>query len=301
VGPDGDSIGACLALAHGIRAICATQVVVAGSIPYRYASLPGADEVVPDEEISAEFDLVLILDGDRFRLPPEVDGAYQKARVRGIIDHHGSTTPEGYDLAIIDGTSASTCQMIHALLEVWGVPLSPELAELIYVGLIFDTGGFRHANTDPEAHLLAARLLETGFDHSSLVLRVLAERTPAALALLARVISGAWRSHGGRVQTGVVRLQDLAELSAEPSDVEGIVEMLLYTAGVDLSVLLVERKPEVVKLSFRSRSSSDLHVARLATRLSARGGGHARAAGAVLESDIEQVWARVEASLDGML
>ena len=42
VGPDGDSIGACLALAMGIRTICGTPVVVAGTMSHRYSTLPGA-------------------------------------------------------------------------------------------------------------------------------------------------------------------------------------------------------------------------------------------------------------------
>jgi phosphoesterase RecJ-like protein len=301
VGPDGDSIGACLALALGIRAMCGATVIVAGRPSFRYSSLPGAEMMVPDGDIQSDFDLVVVLDGDRHRLEPEIDRAFKAARLRGIIDHHGSTTPDGYDLVILDGTSASTCQMIYGLLEIWEVPLNAALAELIYAGLIFDTGGFRHPNTDPDAHRLAAILLETGFDHSSLTQRILSERTPAALALLARVIQGAWRSHGSRVQCGVVSCMDLLELGALLSDVEGTVELLLDTTGVELAVLFVERAPGVVKLSFRSRGSSDLHVARLASSLSEQGGGHARAAGAVLQEDLESCKEMVRLALDRIL
>ena len=294
IGPDGDSIGACLALALGIAHICDTPVTVAGRVAHRYASLPGVSSMVPDERIQPGFDVVLVLDGDRHRLEPQVEQAYAAAQLRGIIDHHGSTTTEGYDLAILDAHSPSTCQMVYDLLRCWDVPLNSDLASLIYTGLIFDTGGFRHANTNSGVHHLAATLLDTGFDHSSLSLQVLAERTPAALALLSRVIASSWTTHDGRVQYGIVRQIDLDELQAESSDVEGIVEVLLNTTGVECAILLVERAATLVKLSLRSRSTSSLNVARFATECSAKGGGHARAAGAMLNVDLEQAKSKVE-------
>jgi phosphoesterase RecJ-like protein len=301
VGPDGDSIGACLALARGIAHICATPVDVAGAISYRYSQLPGADEVLSDETVRPVYDVVVILDGDRHRLEPEVEKAWKSAQVRIIIDHHASTTTEGYDLAILDGRSPSTCQMIYALLQSWEVPLDSDLAALIYTGIIFDTGGFRHANTDPGVHRLAAELLETGFDHSSLCLRILSEKTPAANALTVRVLGRAHLEHGGRVHCSEISLRDLEELGARASDIEGLVEILLNTVGVQLSVLLIERDSQVVKLSFRSRHGSGLDVAELATTLSPRGGGHARAAGAVLQVSLEEAAQRVHGALKDCL
>jgi phosphoesterase RecJ-like protein len=191
--------------------------------------------------------------------------------------------------------------MIYALLQSWDVPLDRDLAALIYTGIIFDTGGFRHANTDPGVHRLAAELLETGFDHSTLCLRILSEKTLAANALMVRVLGRAQLVHGGRVHCSEVSLHDLEELGAEGSDIEGLVEVLLNTVGVQLSVLLVERDAQVVKLSLRSRHGSGLDVARLASSLSPRGGGHARAAGAVLQADLKEAAQQVQLALEGCL
>jgi phosphoesterase RecJ-like protein len=55
--------------------------------------------------------------------------------------------------------------------------------------------------------------------------------------------------------------------------------------GAELSVLMVERGPESVKLSLRSRGAID--VAALAKRLDSGGGGHAKAAGVVLSQSLE--------------
>ena len=301
IGPDGDSIGACLALSTGLASVSDTPVVIAGDLLPRYAGLPGAEAIVADAKIEPNFDLVLILDGDSARLEPKIERAWKAAKVRGIIDHHGSTVPDGYDLAILDGKVASTCQMVHAILELWDVPLTASLAEQLYTGLIFDTGGFRHANTDPEVHRLAARLLTTGFEHSELSIRVLSERTPAALLLIARVIQGAWFSHEGRVHSGIVRVKDLQDLGAVPGDIEGIVETLLNTTGVEISVLFVERSSERVKLSFRCRSRCEHNVATVASELSPHGGGHPRAAGALMAMNLGEAVRCVEQVLNARL
>ena len=66
--------------------------------------------------------------------------------------------------------------MVLELLDAWQHPLDSALAELLYTGLIFDTGGFRYSNTDPRTHRAAARLLEQGIDHAAISARVLMER-----------------------------------------------------------------------------------------------------------------------------
>lgn len=280
--PDGDSIGACLALAHGVRhRFPDVQVDIAGNIAFRYAWMPGADRIIPDENITESYDLAIVLDGDRRRLEPPVQAAFQAAPLTGIIDHHSSTTPEGYDLVLLEHHAASTCEMVYAMLCAWGVPLDATLASVLYTGLIFDTGGFRYSNTTAETHRLAATWLDTGFAHAPINARVLMERRPQGLQLLGRVLGRARFYAGGRVIFGVVDLETCAELSAIYADVEGIVDTMVFTRGVELACLCVEKHSHLVKLSLRSREHID--VAALARRLSPSGGGHPRAAGVMLQ------------------
>ena len=49
--PDGDSVGACLALARAIRCLSDARVDVAGDIPFRYAWMPGANDIIADEDV----------------------------------------------------------------------------------------------------------------------------------------------------------------------------------------------------------------------------------------------------------
>ena len=275
--PDGDSIGACLALQrvlarHGVRA------VVAGTPSYRYSSLPGADAMVADEAVTATWDAVVVLDGDRHRLPEPVSRAFSAARLRGLVDHHASSTPEGYDIAWIDSTSCSTCSMLAEAFDRWGERLDPQLAEVLYAGIVFDTGGFRYSNTSPETHQMVARLLATGFDHAAVSASILAERRAAGLRLAGEVFRDMTLHAEGRLAMGTVTLAQRERLGVAQGDLEGIVDALVHIVGVEVAALLIEREAGVVKYSLRSRGRVDLLP--LAGALSPTGGGHAKAAGA---------------------
>lgn len=291
MGPDGDSIGACLALAGAIRALSRAQVDIAGEPSYRYAWMPGAAQMIPDDQIKPDYDLVIVLDGDRGRLEKPVDAAFRAAARTGIIDHHRSTTPDGYDLVLIDHQAASTCDLVFGLMQQWAVPVDADAARLLYTGLIFDTGGFRHSNTTPDTHRLAAELLSHGIDHPRISTRVLMERSRAGLMLLGSVVSEATFLAGGQVAVGAASYALGTRLGAGPGDLEGIVDHLLYTVDVELACLFIERAPGRVKLSLRSRSRVD--VAALARQICPGGGGHARASGAHLDEPLDRAMERV--------
>ena len=289
--PDGDSIGACLALAKALRALGSATVHVAGEVSYRYAWLPGTNTMVSDDDIAADYDVVIVMDGDARRLVPTVSTAFDAAATKVIIDHHRSTRADGYDIALIDHTAASTCDLVHLLMGAWGLPLDAETATLIYAGIVYDTGGFRHSNTRPETLRLAAELIEFDIDHPSIMTRILMERRPAGLRLLGRVVTEAEFHAGGQVLVGRASYELGTGLGAGPGDIDGIVDHLVYAEGVELACFFIEREPERIKLSLRSRSFVD--VAALARTLSPEGGGHARAAGAQLDGTLDDVLARV--------
>ena len=317
--PDGDSIGACLALQRGLRAVTDADVQVAGEPGKRYAWVPGADAMVGDAALEAmgsaegslpvdaegslsvdaegstPWDLVVVLDGDRHRLVAGADTAFQTASARGIVDHHRSTTEEGYDVALVDPTAASTCELVYGVLQAWGVPLDADLAALLYTGVVFDTGGFRHSNASPETHRFAAVLLEQGIDHAAIALRVLAERGHAGFRLLGDVIGRTRFFANSQVAIASVPQRVMQRLDAVNEDIEGIVDTLLVTRGVETACLLVEKPDGRVKLSLRSRSRVD--VAALAAGLAPGGGCHARAAGVMLAGPLDAAWQQVPPAL----
>ncbi len=294
-GPDGDSIGACLALQR-ILAVVAPQVEVqvAGDPGYRYLFLPGAAGMVRDDLVQ-EADGIVILDGDRRRVPAPIAALLGRARWVGLVDHHRSTDIAAYDVAVFDAAADSTCGMVYGMGRRWGAPLDQDLAALLYAGIIFDTGGFRYTNTTAETHGVAAALLETGFDHAGVMLKVLVERRPQAIRLLAGLLADTEMLAGERVAMATCTRARLDAIGAIDADIEGVVDQLQHIVGVELAAVLLEKAGGRVKVSLRSRGAVD--VSRLAHALHDGGGGHAKAAGVVLTGDTEAIAARLRAAL----
>jgi len=285
VKPDGDSIGACLALREALiqRGV---NVHVTGAIVDRYAWMPDADAFLTDAAVrSQHFDCVVILDGDKDRLLPGAAHAFSNASVKGIIDHHASTGAAGYDHAWLSPNAASTCEMLYELFEAEQITVTKSIATNLYTGFVFDTGSFRYSNTSPSTHSMAASLLESGIDHAKITAKVLLERSTTGLRAAGRVYSDSTFEADGAICIGTVSRETAQDLQLEPSDLEGIVDMLVFTAGVEIAVLAIQRKDNSVKLSLRSRDQAN--VCAIAKRLSPTGGGHRKAAGATVKGSLE--------------
>ena len=99
----------------------------------------------------------------------------------------------------------------------------------------------------------------------------------------------------GELAWSVIRLADMERAGGVYTDIEGIVDQLLLTEGVELACLFIERANRRVKLSLRSRARVD--VSQIARGLDPDGGGHRRAAGVELPLTMDAVLSRVPAFL----
>lgn len=298
VAPDGDSLGACLALQRVLQRDGA-QVDVAGRPGYRYDFLPGSDAILADRDVQPVYDAVVVLDGDRHRLTKPVLAAFQAAALRGIIDHHASTRSDGYTHVWVHGSATSTCEMLYDGWAANEVALDPTIAELLYVGAIFDTGGFRYSNTTPATHRMAAELLEQGIDHAGLNARVLMSRRQTALRVAGRIMSEAAYHLEQQLLLGDVSHSMARELGVVSGDTEGVVDALVYVQGVQVAALMNERDSGEVKISLRSRGA--VNVAKVAQRIAPTGGGHAKAAGVCIQTDLDSARHAVIEAVAGAL
>jgi phosphoesterase RecJ-like protein len=281
--PDGDSIGACLALARALKSL-GLAVDVAGEPGWRYTALPDAGSMIP--EPVGHWDTVVILDGDRHRLSPAVEAVYARANTRAIIDHHASTHPSEYDWAWVDGEATSTCQMVYEALVEAQIAFDLDTATLLHLGSIFDTGCFRYDNTTPSTLAMAADLIGRGVDHAGLVTRVIAARRWRGLKATSTILSQAEQTLNGALVVATVPLTLQQTLHLEKDDLEGVVEALADVVGVQAGALLVERPDGTCKVSLRSRA--DVDVRAVAQSLEPSGGGHRKAAGAHTQRTLEQ-------------
>ncbi|MBI1860654.1 MAG: DHH family phosphoesterase [Deltaproteobacteria bacterium] len=293
---DGDSVGAQLAVRKMILHRFPTlEVVILNDEPYppRYTFMPDSQFAMTPESYAAtgkskQFDLGIIVDGGLDRAG-RVREIFEACHTTVFIDHHAVSAKYNYKIRIVDQHAAATTELVFHLSQTpfFSTPIDHHFAQHIYLGLIFDTGFFRHSNTTPEVMELGARLLKTGFDFTRVGERGMLERTYESLMLMSHTLAQARLYADGRIIWAGISQDTLKSFKAHEDDREGIIDHLFLTHGVEVAVLFFELPTGRTKISFRSQGAVD--VASFARELTERGGGHKKAAGANLETPLKDV------------
>ncbi|RMH59100.1 MAG: bifunctional oligoribonuclease/PAP phosphatase NrnA [Candidatus Hydrogenedentota bacterium] len=289
-GPDGDSVGAALALVHwGERTGRIVRYVNEDAVPETLSFLPGFALLSRPPEF-ASFDLGVILDCSA---PERVGAAWNLVRglPRIVVDHHEGIGSAATIARWLDPSAASVTVMVGELLEYMKEPLDRDIAYALYTGLVTDTMSFQQANSDARCHRRAARLLEEGVSPFEVTMNLFENQRHAAVRLCGRAMERSKLRH--EVCFSELYRRDFEELGARESDTEGIIRTLRGVAGIRVAVLLRETVDGKVKVTFRSKDDTD--VAAVAAEFG--GGGHKAAAGCTLECDIEEARKRILARL----
>ena len=305
--PDGDSVGAQLALRRVILAELGpgseSRVAIVNQVgcPRRYAFLPESDQIVTPAEVAGRtFDIGFVLDGGADRTGT-CRPLFDACRKKIIIDHHKTTQASGYDIPFIEPAMSSTAEMVFTVIddERTKCELDRSIASQIYLGIIYDTGSFSYALTTSRTHQIAARLLDQGIRHADIAERVMLESPLNAKILLGKTLNDMRLSSDGAIAWTSVSQKLAAETRTTDEDVRGIITQMIFIEGVRVALLFYERDGGKVKLSLRSREGFD--VANFARQLDPGGGGHARAAGCTIAGTLDSVRDHVIATLTGQL
>ena len=293
--PDGDGTGSMSGLASLLRARGKTAVIYSvDPIGRRYKWLPLINTAVHVIAFDDRFDCTVVVDcadvtllGDTLP-PPEVRG------VLVTLDHHASGHPFG-DVPVWDPTAAAVGVLVHRMAIREGWPITNEAAVPLYVSLISDTGGFRHANTNAEALSVGAALIRAGVVPSTIAASLEERPTPGKLRLLGAVLSTLELHCAGRAGVLSVTTEMVEGARASWEDIEGMVNWARNVDGVQVGVLLTTAKGGGVRISMRSRSEK-VDVGKVCMTLG--GGGHPGAGGCHLPGDLLSTKDRVVRTLE---
>ena len=284
--PDGDVLGSLLAATLALRELGKDVVMyLSGNAPtpgeYRFLDLSTLRRELPAD---AEERVLLALDcANVERIGPDPE-AVERARVVLNVDHHHDNSRFG-DVNLVVDDASSTAEIVRDILAELDVPLSPDIAEALYVALVTDTGRFQYSNTTPKALRLAAELVEAGADVHGIFRLVYETVQFAKLKLLARALDRAAVYEGGRLVVSYLLKGDFAQVGAEEPYSEGIIDYLRSVEGSEM-VALIREPPRADgparRISLRS-SRDEVDVSAIAR--AAGGGGHRQAAG--FSSDLE--------------
>jgi phosphoesterase RecJ-like protein len=297
VNSDGDGCGSEAALARVLQAR-GLKVRIVNPTPWPEMFRFLLDDDV--EERSAQgaralqgIDLLVVLDISDVKRLGQLTDAVRKLEVpKLVIDHHiASDEPPG-PVMLSDTTACATGELVYDVATVLEAELTEPIARALYAAILTDTGGFRFSNTSPRCHAIASALLAAGIDPEEMYRRIYASVPAAKLQLLREALSTlrvepehgiAWLS----VEAGALEQYGLAS-----EDLDGLVEHPRSIVGTRLALFFRDLGHGKVKVSFRS--TGDVDVNRFARQFG--GGGHARAAGALVPGALDDVVPRVTAA-----
>ena len=309
--PDGDAIGATLALARTLKQRGQQPLIVyAGPEPHWLSEFAMADEwtlVERDGLAQGEFDGAVICDtGSRDQLGPVLPLVVGQADGCLIIDHHLSGDATLAERLLIETDAAAVCAPIALLcarmLDVPAPKLPRDVAEALYLGVATDTGWLRYSNVTPATLRLAAELIEAGADPTSVYERVEQRERASRIGLLGRALTSMRLCIDGRLAVLRITRDDMRDAGAAPSDAGGFSDLPMSIRGVGVVAVLTEVATTdgaaLTKISLRSKPGADaVDVNQIARSLG--GGGHARAAGARVEVDLDSAEAAIIKALGG--
>lgn len=293
INADGDGCGSEVGFAHLLMQLgLEVRIVNPTPWPAMYEFLlPGVDDATSrGAEALKDIDLLVVLDiNDVRRLGTLADTVRALKVPIGVIDHHLAGDEPIGNVCFADTTACATAELVYDFAVDQGLNITPQVAQALYCAILTDTGGFRFSNTSPRCHTVAAALLSAGVEPEEMYRRIYAQVSVGRLQLLRDALGTlevdskyplAWIS----VEAGA-----LERYGVTNEELDGIVEHPRSLAGTQLALFFRDLGHDRVKISFRSTGTVD--VAQFARTYG--GGGHAKAAGALLTGSMSEVKSRV--------
>lgn len=257
--------------------------------PETYRFLLGTD--VRDEtdgggKALADIDILIVLDiADVKRLGSLADTVRALRIPKLVIDHHVPSDEPPSDQIVADTTACATGELIFDFATVLGLEITPEVAAALYVALLTDTGGFRFANTSARCLAIAGQLLAAGVEPEDMYRRLYASLPVGRLHLLRDALATLEVDPEYGLSWISVAAGAPEQYGLRAEDLEGIAEHPRSIGGTKMALFFRDLGHNRVKVSFRSTGSIDVNS--FANKFG--GGGHKRAAGALIPGDLEEV------------
>jgi phosphoesterase RecJ-like protein len=286
INPDGDSVGAQLALYHYFKTNGKNVSLLAPNNLQEFLKwMNGAGQIevfIKDRKKGRMMiegaDLIIMLDFNQSGRLGEAEEYVVASKAKKVfIDHH--LNPENFvDLIISDPTKCSTSELVHEIIcEINGAKfMNRSYAEALYVGIITDTGNFEHGSYSSRTFRIVADLLDTGIEKEKIINLIYNNFSSDRIRLQGFALNQRMVVMP-EYKTAFIYLSknDLKEYNHVKGDTEGFVNMPLSIKGINFSALFIE-KDNFIKLSFRSKGQFPSNEF---ASLYFSGGGHLNASG----------------------
>jgi phosphoesterase RecJ-like protein len=292
VKPDGDTLGAGLALGLALKSLGKrVGYFQQDPVPRNLRFLPDAEHVAREVPADLPADALWVFcDMSDFTRAGEFLPKIDRANMLDI-DHHLGNSHFGAMNYVIP-TEASTGTCVLRLLRALNVEITPDIATCILTTIMTDTGAFMHTNTTAAVLRMSADMIDLGADKPLITEEIFANKRFAATKLLGMALERAVLQDDGRYCWTFVDEAMLRACGADGEDTEEIVQHLRAVDGVEAAALFKDYDG-AVRVSLRSSGRINVQAA----AASLNGGGHFMASGLTYEGELSGAIEAVHAAL----
>ncbi|PYK79471.1 MAG: bifunctional oligoribonuclease/PAP phosphatase NrnA [Verrucomicrobia bacterium] len=286
VRPDGDALGSTLALALSLKELGKdVRAWNEEGMLEKYNFLARAELLTEPPITPEDFDVAIALDTAVQNRLGTTTAAVGSAKLWINMDHHPSNPRYG-DLVYIDPTAPATAQILFELLTNQKFPITPAIAENLYVAISTDTGSFQYPNTTVRTFEIAAELVRGGVNVGR-ISQLTYENFPRRRIELLRDLLATMRfGCDGKLAYFSLSQASALALGVIPEDNEGLIDHLRAIHGVVVAIFFEELTDGKVRVSMRSKNEA-VDVCAICTQFG--GGGHVLAAGARVRGTLPEV------------
>lgn len=294
---DGDAFASMLAMAYLLENWKKRYRIIINDeiIDDKYQYMWGIEKIEKySMDITNDFQAAIVLDvpskkrvGNPSFLLPE-----PKQCVK--IDHH----PEEEDFAIfsiVDTEASSTSQMLYEIINQAKLTISPELAGLIFSGIMYDTGRFSFSNTRFRDFEISAVLVKKGVIPSEIANYLFFNNSFLSMKTLGYALANVESLCDGKLSVIFLPLNIMKNnIHAE---IEELANYSVAIKSVEVGLFIREVEPGYFKMSFRSKGNVNVNqIAKLFG-----GGGHIHAAGARYHGNFKDLREKIKKAVEKQL
>jgi phosphoesterase RecJ-like protein len=286
--PDPDSIGSVLAMTKFLRRLNKKVYPIIGdsSYPDSLKILPKY-EIIQDKNYSdinpKDFDLFIILDSSSKTQVSQLEKIiFPKSMQTVVIDHHITNICYG-DINLVLPEYSSTSEIIYDLFKLWKVNIDKDMAIYLFLGMYWDTGGFKFQNTSSHTLKSAGNLIKINPDFHKFIFDIENHKTPKEIEYMGLALSSLKRYLSNNVVMAEVDYETLKKNNISKEDTQQEIGSIIKSViGWNIGINFVEVEKNIIVVSFRTRDPEKYDVSKIAKLIGENGGGHKAAAGTTI-------------------
>ena len=282
---DGDAYASMLAMAYLLKEWNKSYRLILNDqqLEEKYAFMWGFEQIESyDPDKQYKFNYAIAVDVPSRQRMGEIADILPAAENCIKVDHH-PVEDNFAKYQFVDVAASSSSQLVYEVIKDCNLPMTDDLANLLFSGIMYDTGRFSFSNTNIRDFQVAADLLKNNVNPHQIANRLFFDNTFEALHTLGYGLSKLESHLDGQVAIIYLPLEIMEKTNH--SEIEDLANFPVSIKGVEVGLFIREIKPGFFKVSFRSKGR--LNVNNIAQDFD--GGGHDHAAGCRFEGEYEKL------------